>query len=141
MGKARVLLADDHPVVLAGLQTLLRDECEIVGTARDGQMLLDLAESVRPDMIVLDISMPRMNGLEAAHRVKAILPACRVIFLTMHARSGYLAAAIESGADGYVLKRDAGHELVEALREVRAGRRYVSAGLRGKAPPQNEPAA
>lgn len=132
MGKPRVLLADDHPVVLAGLQTLLRYECDVVGTARDGRMLLDLAPSVRPDLIILDISMPRMGGLEAARRARAILPACKLIFLTMHSRSAYLEAAIESGADGYLLKRDAASELVEAVREVWTGRRYVSEGLRGK---------
>ncbi|MGO9255722.1 MAG: response regulator [Bryobacteraceae bacterium] len=126
MKKPRLLLADDHTILLEGLKALLAPEFEVVATAADGRAVLEAAERHHPDLILLDISMPGLNGIEAARRLKQSNPGAKLIILTMHADLSFVDAAFEAGVSGYVLKQSAATELVTALREVGSGRRYVS---------------
>jgi DNA-binding NarL/FixJ family response regulator len=126
MRHARVLLADDHTIVAQGLASLLREDFELVGTVGDGQALLDAAQRLRPDVIVADMTMPVMDGLEALRRLKAARPDTKVIFLTMHVDAQLATAALRAGASGYVLKHAAGEELVTAIQEVLQGRTYLT---------------
>lgn len=137
--RPRVLLADDHTLVLEGLRRLLEDQCELVGMVEDGRALLDAAPRLAPDVILLDISMPLLNGLDAARRLRALVPRSRIIILTMHADPTYASEAFEAGAAGYLLKRSAASELAVAIAAVLAGRRYLtplisSDALRASAP-------
>ena len=122
----RLLLADDHHDCLAVASSLLEPEFEVVGTARDGQTLLDEAARLQPDMLVLDISMPVLNGIEAARRLKAARLQREDFFLTVHEDPDYLRAALAAGADGYVVKSRLARDLLLALREALAGRTFVS---------------
>jgi len=115
MHRARVLLADDHTVVAQGLASLLWEEFELVGIVGDGQALLDTAQRLQPDVIVADMAMPVMDGLEALHRLKAARLDAKVIFLTMHADAQLATEALRAGASGYVLKHSAGEELIAAI--------------------------
>lgn len=124
--RPRVLLADDHTLVLEGLRRLLEDQCELVGMVEDGRALLDAAPRLAPDVILLDISMPLLNGLDAARRLRALVPRSRIIILTMHADPTYASEAFEAGAAGYLLKRSAASELAAAIAAVLAGRRYLT---------------
>ena len=124
--RPRVLLGDDHTLVLEGLSKLLEDTCELVGTAEDGRALVEAAERLRPDVILLDISMPRLNGLEAARIVRTRVPDAKIIFLTMHADPTYAREAFRAGASGYLLKRSAASELATAISVVLGGRPYVT---------------
>ena len=124
--RPRVLLADDHTLLLEGLRKLLEDDCELVGMVEDGRAFVEAAERLRPDVILLDISMPRLNGLEAARIVRASVPEAKIIFLTMHADLTYAREAFRAGASGYVLKRSAASELVKAISVVLTGRPYVT---------------
>jgi DNA-binding NarL/FixJ family response regulator len=126
MKRARVLLADDHQIVAEGLRSLLETEFDIIGMVSDGRALVEMAQQLRPEVIVADISMPLLNGIEATRQVKRVAPKTRVIVLTMHADATYAARAIEAGAEGYVLKHSATAELVTAVREALQGRVYVS---------------
>jgi DNA-binding NarL/FixJ family response regulator len=126
MSKPRVLLADDHTLVLDGFRKLLEEHCEIVGTADNGRALLEAAEKHRPDVITLDISMPQLNGIDAARRLRKIVPQAKLIFVTMHADQAYISEAFKSGASGYLLKRSAGSELVQAIHTVMNGHYYVT---------------
>ncbi len=125
----RILLADDHSLILTGIRQLLESRHEIVGTAEDGRALVRAAEVHKPDLIVLDISMPLLNGIDAATEVRARLPRTKFVFLTMHASPIYLRKAISAGALGYVLKSEAAEELLNAIENVRTGRLYVSPGF------------
>ena len=127
--RPRVLLADDHTVVLEGLRRILEPECEIVGTAADGRALLAAAEQIKPDVIVADISMPLLNGIDAVRQIKKTARNVRVVFLTMHADVSYAAKALEAGGSGFVLKSSAAEELLTAIREVMNGRKYVTPAL------------
>lgn len=129
MRQPRILLADDHALVLNGVRTLLEPYCDVVGTASDGKALLDAALEVEPEMVVLDVSMPRLNGFEAARRIKEALPSTQLIFLSMHSNPLYLKKALEAGADGYVLKTGVAEELLDAIRAVSDGGSYVSPGF------------
>ncbi|MEO8327253.1 MAG: response regulator transcription factor [Nitrospirota bacterium] len=132
------MLADDHPMVLEGVAKLVEEFAEVVGKVEDGRALLDVASHLKPDVVVMDISMPSLNGLEAARHLQKLLPHCKIIFLTMHADSSYITAAFEAGASGYLLKRSAGSELKQAVRSVLAGHKYVTPlVLRGDISPQN----
>jgi DNA-binding NarL/FixJ family response regulator len=122
----RILLADDHPMVLEGVAKLVEEFGEVVGKVEDGRALLEVASHLTPDVVVMDISMPGLNGLEAARHLQKLLPQCKIIFLTMHADPSYIAAAFEAGASGYLLKRSAGSELKQAVKSVLAGRQYVT---------------
>jgi DNA-binding NarL/FixJ family response regulator len=126
MPKTRVLLADDHTLVAEGLKSLLKDIFDLVGVVHDGRALLEAAEQLRPDVIVTDISMPLLNGLDAVKQIRAIHPETRVIILTMHRDTHLAASAFRAGVSGYLLKVSPGEELVKAIREVAQGRSYVT---------------
>jgi DNA-binding NarL/FixJ family response regulator len=134
MKRPRVLIADDHTLVVDGLRKILEPECQVVGTVEDGRSLLVAAENTKPDIILLDISMPLLNGVEAARRIRAAVPGARLIFVTMHADATYVAGAFRAGASGYVLKRCASLELLKAVREVLSGRPYVTPLIKNDTP-------
>jgi DNA-binding NarL/FixJ family response regulator len=131
MKKTRVLLADDHRIVLEGLRSILEPEFELVGMVEDGRTLVDEAERLRPDVVVADISMPELNGIDAARQIKKTDERIRIVFLTMHADVGYANSAFEAGASGFVLKHSAPQELVTAIREAVRGRTYVAPMIAG----------
>jgi len=122
-------MADDHCLVLAGLRKLVEAECEVVGTVEDGRALVEVAQTLRPDLILLDISMPLLNGLEAARQLRILAPESKLIFLTMHASPTYATEAFQAGADGYLLKRSAASELSLAMRSVLQGEHYLTPSL------------
>jgi DNA-binding NarL/FixJ family response regulator len=124
--RTRVLLADDHAIVAEGLATLLKGHFELVGTVGNGNELIDLARKLRPDVIVTDIAMPVLGGLEALRRLKAAKSEAKVIFLTMHADAQLATEAFRAGASGYVLKQSAGEELIAAIQEVLQGKTYLT---------------
>jgi len=124
--RTRVLLADDHAIVAQGLATLLKDHFDLVGTVGNGNELIDAARKLRPDVIVADIAMPVLSGLEALRRLKATRSEAKVIFLTMHADAQLATEAFRAGASGYVLKQSAGEELIAAIREALQGRTYLT---------------
>ena len=126
MTRPRVLLADDHMLVIDGLRRILEPECEVVGAVEDGRSLLLEAERLKPDIILLDISMPLLNGVEAARKLRQTVPAAKLIFVTMHADATYVTGAFRAGASGYVLKRCASMELVSAIQEVLKGHTYIT---------------
>lgn len=122
------MLADDHVLVRQGLKRILElsGDLEVVGEASDGIELLSLVNRITPDMIILDISMPRLRGIEAIHEVKTIRPDTAILILTMHKDKEYLYLALSSGAKGYLLKEDADKELFSAIENIRQGKTYVS---------------
>lgn len=122
----RIVLADDHGLMLEGLQRILEPEFEIAAAVTDGRALLEAARSLNPDVVLMDITMPLMNGIEAAGRLAKELPHVKIVVVSMHADPDYVRAALDSGASGYVLKRSAGEELRGAIREVLAGGTYIS---------------
>ncbi len=122
----RVLLADDHTLLLGAFEKLLAPECDIVGHVSDGRALVAAADTLKPDVIVLDIAMPLMNGLEAARHVKQRLRNVKLVFVTMHEDADLAAEAFRSGASAYLLKRSAASALMTAIREVMKGRSYVT---------------
>jgi DNA-binding NarL/FixJ family response regulator len=126
MKKPRVLMADDHSLILAGLRKLVEGECEVVGTVEDGRALVEAAQVLRPDLILLDISMPLLNGLEAARQLHTLVPDSKLIFLTMHASPTYATEAFQAGASGYILKHSAPEELSQAIKSVLQGRHYLT---------------
>lgn len=128
--KPRVLLADDHKIVLDGLRSLLADQFELVGTAENGMELVDRARSLQPEVVVADISMPLLNGIDAVRQLREAGVTAKVVFLTMHPDVTFLSRALEAGASGYVLKHAASDELVAAIQEALRGGTYVSPELR-----------
>jgi DNA-binding NarL/FixJ family response regulator len=126
MSRPRVILADDHTLLLEAFQKLLNDDCDIVGMVSDGRALLAATDSLRPDVVVVDISMPLLNGIDAARQIKQAFPETRIIFLTMNEDPDLAAAAFRAGASGYLLKRSAASELQTAIREVMRRRSYVT---------------
>jgi DNA-binding NarL/FixJ family response regulator len=126
-----VLLADDHALIVGAFERLLADECDIVGTVTNGRELVEAAGSLRPDVIVADVSMPLLNGLDAARQIKQRDPDVRVIVLTMNEDAGLAADAFRAGASGYLLKRSAVSELGAAIREVMQGRSYITPLIAG----------
>jgi len=124
--RPRVLLADDHRLLREAFTRLLEPECEVVGAVADGRALLMAAPDLRPDIVVLDVAMPLLNGLDAARQLKRTMPKVKVIFLTMSEDSDVAAEAFRAGASGYLLKNSAASELVQAIREVSLGRSYVT---------------
>jgi len=125
-----VLIADDHAVLLERLVSLLKERFEIVGTAMTGKLLIEGAARLRPDVVVTDISMPGLNGLQALGRVKKASPETKVIVLTIDADADLAAYAIHSGASGFITKVSASDELVTAIHEVLQGRVYVTRAVR-----------
>jgi DNA-binding NarL/FixJ family response regulator len=126
MGKPRVLLADDHTLVIEAFKKLLEPEFDIVGTVADGRMLLQVAPQLKPDVVVLDLGMPFLNGMDAGRELKKLIPQTKLIVLTMSEDYGLAAEALRKWASGYLLKKSAGSELVRAIREVLKGRSYVT---------------
>jgi DNA-binding NarL/FixJ family response regulator len=129
MRRIRILLADDHPLTLEGIRSFLEPHFLSVGTVTDGRSLVEEAIRTKPDMIVLDITMPLLNGVDAAIQIRKVLPAVKLLFITMHSDPAYLEAALNAGATGYILKSAVGEELLDAVRSVQEGRIYVSPGL------------
>jgi DNA-binding NarL/FixJ family response regulator len=126
MKKPRVLLADDHTFVLEGFKKLLEEQCELVGSVEDGRALVEAAANLRPQVVILDISMPRLNGIEAAKKLKKQFPEMKLIFVTMHAETVYVNEAFKAGASGYLLKQSAITELAQAVQSVMSGNFYVT---------------
>ncbi len=129
--KTRVLVADDHPLIRQGLAQVLEmeEDIEIVGEAGNGRECVEKARAVRPDVVLVDINMPVMNGLEASRAIKEALPEVGVLILTIHDADEYLLEAVRNGVDGYVLKDVDPAVLVQAIRSVKAGRGYLHPSL------------
>ncbi len=130
MAKARILLADDHTLVAEALKKLLEPECEVVGNATDGRKLLCLAVELKPDLALIDLNMPLLNGLDAGARLKELLPNVKIVVLTMNEDPDIAAEALGKWASGYLLKKSAGSELLKAVKEVLRGGRYVTPAVR-----------
>jgi len=126
MGKPRVLLADDHALILGAFEKLLAGECDIVGQVGDGRALVAAVETLNPDVVVLDISMPLLNGLEAGRQIKQKSRHVKLVYLTMNEDPDLAAEAFRAGASGYLLKSSAASELTTAIREVTQGRSYIT---------------
>lgn len=135
MRRLRIALADDHPIVLAGIRSLLQDtpDLEVVGHATDGLAALRLMIETNPDVAVIDISMPELNGIELAKCVARDCPAVRLVALTVHEDQAYLQQMLAAGARGYLLKRSAANELVRAVRAVATGGLFLDPAIAGKA--------
>jgi DNA-binding NarL/FixJ family response regulator len=133
MSTIRVLLADDHAVVREGLKALINAESgmEVVGEAADGEEAVALAAQLDPDVAVLDVSMPGLNGAQATTKLREARPDRKILALTVHEDKGYLKLLLEAGAAGYVLKRAAAAELVQAIRAVAAGGAYIDPAMAG----------
>jgi len=128
-GRPRVLLADDHRMFVEGLRSLLAEEFDLLEIVEDGVALVDAAKRLRPDVIIADITMPRLNGIEALTQLRAELPDVRVVFLTMHRDAAYARRAIAAGAKGFVLKHSAVDELLFALHAALEGRTFITPAL------------
>jgi DNA-binding NarL/FixJ family response regulator len=126
MQRIRVILADDHKLILDALKNLLEPEFQVVGTFGDGHTLVEEAPALKPNVIVLDVGMPTMNGLSAGQRLRQVLPNVKLIYLTMNQDPDLAAEAFRLGAKGYLLKTSAGSELVDAIRAVIRGGSYVT---------------
>ena len=129
MSKTTVLLADDHRIVLEGLKGLLEDKFDIVGAVEDGRELLEQAQELRPDVIVVDIGMPLLNGIDAVTQIKKSGLSTKIVFLTMHQDAMYAKEAFEAGALGFVLKHSAPSELKTAIEEALKGNTYISPAI------------
>jgi DNA-binding NarL/FixJ family response regulator len=126
MNRPRVLLADDHTLLLEAFQKLLADDCDVVGAVSNGRALLSAAATLKPDVVILDVAMPLLNGIDATRQLKQDLPDIRIIVLTMNEDPDLAADAFRAGASGYLLKRSAASELITAIREVMKRRSYVT---------------
>jgi DNA-binding NarL/FixJ family response regulator len=126
MGRTRILLADDHTIVCAGLAKLLEPQYEVIGIVEDGRALLKAAGELKPDVVLLDIGMPLLNGLDAARELKKRMPQVKLIFLTMESDCYIAAEALRAGAAAYLLKTSAADELLQAVRDAMRGVSYVS---------------
>jgi len=126
MARIRVLVADDHTIVRQGIVGILKssEDVEVVGEAADGAEAVEKATKLKPDVVVLDVSMPHLTGLEAARRIREALPATRVLVLTMHDDEEYVLKMVRAGASGYLLKDSAGSELIAGIRALKAGKAY-----------------
>lgn len=126
----RILLADDHLVLLTGMKALLqREGYEVVGEACDGREAVEMTKTLQPQIAVLDISMPGLNGLDAAHKLRKLSPQTKIIILTMHKESPYVVEALEAEVSGYVLKTQAAQDLLDAIKAVAANKVYLSPGI------------
>jgi DNA-binding NarL/FixJ family response regulator len=131
MKRITVLLAEDHMVVREGLRNMLKLEAdfEVVGEAQDGRQTVALAKKLRPDVVLMDIAMPLLNGLEATRQVLKVLPDTKVLILSAHSDDAYITNAMESGALGYLLKQTSSHDVCRAIREVQKGKTFFSASI------------
>jgi DNA-binding NarL/FixJ family response regulator len=132
VSRVRVLLADDHRILAEGLRSLLVPEFDLIGVVEDGRAMVEAAKALKPDVIIADISMPQLNGIEALEEVRKFIPNVRVIFLTMHRDVAYARRALEAGAVGFVVKHAALDELVLAVRAAAQGRIFVTPALAGE---------
>ncbi len=132
--KLKVLLAEDHQTVREGVKLLVnaQDDMEVIGEAGDGEEALNKAVELKPDLLLMDISMPHMNGLRATKRIRHAVPAMKILILTRHTDDGYLQQLIGAGANGYVLKQSAPTELISAVRSVASGNAYIDPSLAQK---------
>jgi len=126
MKKPRVLLVDDHVMVLEGFKKLIEHQCEVVGMVEDGRTCLEVAPRLKPDIVTMDISMPSLNGVDTARWLKQHMPDVKIIFLTMHADVDYVREAFKAGASGFLMKRSAASELLQAIHAVSSGKYYVT---------------
>ena len=126
MKRIRILLADDHPMICAGFKRLLEPEHEIVGIVGDGRALVKAAVKLNPDVVLVDVGMPMLNGLDAGRELKKVMPGVKLVFLTMNADADIASEAFRIGASGYVLKNSEGAELLRAVRDVVRGKSYVA---------------
>jgi len=131
MKQPRVLLADDHALMLDGFSNLLRPKYAVVGTVEDGRALVEAAVRLNPDLIILDITMPILNGIDAAREIRKRLPQVKLLFVTMHTSPTYLQAALEAGANGYAVKSSGRSEILTAVEQVLDGTRYITPGIGG----------
>jgi DNA-binding NarL/FixJ family response regulator len=129
MSKIRVMLADDHQAILQRVCGLLGDEFEIVGTANNGRDAVVAALKLNPDVLIIDISMPILNGLQAAQQLRSAKQQTKIVFLTVHTDQDFVDAALSAGASGYVSKADVATDLVPAIHEALAGRIFVSSSI------------
>ena len=129
MNRPRVLIADDHHILVEGVRRILENEYEIAGTATNGRELIELAATVAADVAVIDVGMPQMNGIEAARRLRDSSPGLKIVFLTQQTDRAYVHEAFRSGGNAYVLKQTASSELTKAIQEAMAGRYYVSPSI------------
>lgn len=129
MGKPRVVIADDHSILLAGLRKLVEESCEVIEMVENGRALVEAAGKLKPDLILLDISMPLLNGLDAAREIKKFAPDCKLLFLTMHASPTYATEALKAGGNGYLLKQSAASELSMAIEAVLGGQTYLTPAI------------
>lgn len=129
MPRPRALLADDHSLMLAGLSKLVEETCDVVGAVGDGHALLEAAQRLEPDLIILDIAMPLLNGVDAARQIKRLCPDAKLIFLTMQTSPTYATEALEAGASGYLLKHSAPVELPLAINAALRGQRYLTPSI------------
>jgi DNA-binding NarL/FixJ family response regulator len=126
MKRARILLADDHILIRDAFRNLLEPEFDVIDAVSDGRSLLLLALQLRPDLIILDLSLPLLNGMEAGRKLVELSPGTKLLVATMNEDAVIAMTALDQWADGYVLKKSAGSELIHAVRELLAGRRYVT---------------
>ncbi len=134
MSKLGIFLVDDHPIVRKGLRALVAEQVdmEVIGEAGDGRNALLQAKDLEPDVMILDITLPDLNGIQVMERIKQLCPQTKVLILTVHEASGYLRQLFQTGAAGYLLKKTAGEELAHAIRVVASGRAYLDPTLAGK---------
>ena len=134
MAKLRILLADDHATVREGLKLIIgaQDDMEVVGEVGDGRSAIEHAEKLQPDIVVMDVSMPKLNGLKATTKLKECCPEVKVLALTRHKDDGYLQQILRAGASGYVLKQSPSSELLHAIRAIAAGGKYLDPVVAGK---------
>jgi len=129
MIRARLLLADDHTLILEGFRNVLEPNHTVVGMVTDGRALVEAALSLKPDLVILDITMPLLNGIDAAREIKKHLPEMKLLFVTMHANPAYLQAALDAGATGYVLKSSAREEILTAIERVLRDQLFITPGV------------
>jgi DNA-binding NarL/FixJ family response regulator len=130
MKRIRILLADDHTLICDAIRKLLEPEYEVIGSVGDGRAVLRVADDSRPDLVLMDIGMPLLNGLDAARQLKKLMPKLKIIFLTMNPDSDVASEALRIGASGYLLKNSHGDELLKAVRDVVRGMSYVTPQVR-----------
>jgi DNA-binding NarL/FixJ family response regulator len=132
MNRPRILIADDHQILAEGVRSLLEPEFEVVGVVADGRELLSAAKKLKPDVIVADVTMPALNGIEAAAQLRDAGITAKVVMLTMHRDVAYARRALEAGASGFVLKHSVSSELVTAIREALRGQTYITPMIAGE---------
>ena len=130
MKRIRILLADDHTLICTAFQKLLEPEYEVIGTVGDGRALIEAAVELKPDLVLVDVGMPLLNGLDAARKLKKLMPGVKLIFLTINADSDVALEAFRIGASGYLLKDSSADELLKAVRDVVRGVSYVTPQIR-----------